>query len=66
MPNAGIAAMLAGALATSIWKWSSLELEALSGITPLIAGVIANVLVFVLVYRLFRSVPDAPVAAKAQ
>ena len=64
--RSAVAAMLAGALVTILWKWGPFDLQAATGLTALIAGVIANVLVFVLVYRLFRSVPDAPVTAKAQ
>ncbi|TVU71240.1 MULTISPECIES: sodium:solute symporter family protein [Cobetia] len=56
--RAGVAAMLAGALTTSVWKWSGLELEALTGLTPLIAGVAANIVVFVLVYRLMNVAPE--------
>ncbi|MEH6625254.1 MAG: sodium:solute symporter family protein [Motiliproteus sp.] len=51
--RAALWAMLAGALVTIFWKWGPLELQQLTGLSALIAGVITNLLVFTTVYRLF-------------
>ncbi len=55
--RSAIAAMLAGALVTIVWKWGPFDLQAATGLTALIAGVIANIAVFTFVYRLFRAAP---------
>tara|TARA_R110002167_G_scaffold23131_2_gene82431 strand:- start:19946 stop:21349 length:1404 start_codon:yes stop_codon:yes gene_type:complete len=52
--RAALSAMLAGTVVTLFWKWGPLELEASTQLSALIAGVIANLLVFITVYRLFR------------
>ncbi|WP_421866996.1 sodium:solute symporter family protein [Motiliproteus sp.] len=52
--RAALAAMLAGALVTIVWKWGPVDLQALTGLTALIAGVLTNIVVFVGVYRLAR------------
>ena len=49
--RAALWAMLVGALVTGFWNWGPLSLQQQTGITGLIAGVISNLLVFLLVYR---------------
>ncbi|GAB2728113.1 sodium:solute symporter family protein [Halomonas garicola] len=57
--RSAVAAMLSGALVTIVWEWGPLDLQAITGLTALIAGVIANLAVFTLVYRRFRgTMPD--------
>ncbi|WP_227368811.1 sodium:solute symporter family protein [Halomonas sp. M20] len=53
--KAAISAMLAGALVTIFWKWGPFDLQEATGFTALIAGVLVNILVFIVVYRLFKS-----------
>lgn len=53
--KAALAAMLAGALVTIVWKWGPFALQEATGVTALIAGVLANLIVFTLVYRLFKN-----------
>ncbi|WNL38097.1 sodium:solute symporter family protein [Halomonas sp. PAMB 3264] len=55
--RSAIAAMLGGALITTLWKWGPLDMQGMTGLTALIAGVISNVVVFTLVYRFFRQPP---------
>ncbi|SDL96274.1 solute:Na+ symporter, SSS family [Modicisalibacter muralis] len=64
--RSAIAAMLAGALVTIFWKWGPFDLQAATGLTALIAGVITNVAVFTLVYRCFRVLPRASASPNAQ
>ncbi|MEQ6890572.1 sodium:solute symporter family protein [Halomonas sp. CS7] len=64
--RSAIAAMLAGALVTIVWKWGPFDLQAATGLTALIAGVIANIAVFTLVYRLFRAAPDIGATSHVQ
>ncbi len=60
--KAALWAMLCGALVTVFWNWGPFPLQQQTGITGLIAGVITNLLVFTLVYRLFAG-PDRPTSA---
>ncbi|WP_413616180.1 sodium:solute symporter family protein [Halomonas cupida] len=62
--RSAIAAMLAGATVTIAWKWGPFDLEVLTGLTALIAGVVANVVVFILTYSMFREIPETAVSAE--
>ncbi|MCW8885429.1 MAG: sodium:solute symporter family protein, partial [Motiliproteus sp.] len=59
--RAALLAMIAGAAVTLIWKWGPIQLENITGISALIAGVITNLLIFTLVYKRFR----LPLAVKS-
>lgn len=50
-------AIIAGAVATSCWKWGPWELEAMTGLSALIAGVTANITVFIITNTLFKKTP---------
>lgn len=43
--HAGLAAMVAGALVTGFWKWSPWHLEHVTGLTAIIPGCLANLVV---------------------
>nr|WP_067291827.1 sodium:solute symporter family protein [Marinobacterium profundum] len=58
--RSAISAMLAGALVTLIWQSAPQDLQALTGVSALMAGVLANGLVFTLVYRLNRAAGATP------
>lgn len=53
--RSAILAIMAGALMTSCWKWGPWELEAITGVSSLIAGVLANILVLTMSLMLSKS-----------
>ncbi|QEM80652.2 sodium:solute symporter family protein [Halomonas binhaiensis] len=54
--RSAVAAMLAGAVVTGIWEWGPFALQDMTGVSGLVAGVLANIGVFVAVYCLCRRV----------
>ncbi|MEH6651429.1 MAG: sodium:solute symporter family protein [Motiliproteus sp.] len=58
--RAALWAMLSGAAMTIIWKWGPFELEQLTGLTALIAGVLTNIAIFSVVYLGLRDPFEPP------
>ncbi|UTV30730.1 sodium:solute symporter family protein [Photobacterium atrarenae] len=55
--RSAILAILAGAVVTSCWKWGPWDLQGITGLSALIAGVVANISVFITSRKLFSQKP---------
>lgn len=64
--RSALVAMIAGGLVTTLWKWGPFDLQAITGLTPLIAGVAANAVTFVVVYRYFKLELKNPVPQRIE
>ena len=53
--KSAISAIIAGALVTIVWKWGPWDLNEITGLSALVAGVLANVLVFTVIYQIFKN-----------
>jgi SSS family solute:Na+ symporter len=51
--RSAIFAIIAGAIVTSCWKWGPWDLQGITGLSALIAGVVANISVFAMSIKLF-------------
>ncbi len=64
--RSAICAMLAGASTTALWKWGPTNFAAETGISALIAGVLANILIFLVVYKASNRNTKGAITAEQQ